>query len=72
MIQLSEQELRTNFDHFDRNKDGEIELDEFINLMIALNAESTHEEMALGFKAIDADSSEAIDFAEFSGWFSNR
>ncbi|MEH6517085.1 MAG: EF-hand domain-containing protein [Halioglobus sp.] len=72
MIQLSEQELRTNFDHFDRNKDGEIELDEFINLMIALNAESTREEMALGFKAIDADSSGAIDFAEFSGWFSNR
>jgi calmodulin len=65
-------ELRQNFDHFDANSDGKIELEEFSRLMDALGASEPGEETLIGFQAIDADGSGVIEFDEFEAWFTDR
>ena len=72
MTDTPSSELRQNFDHFDTNSDGKIELEEFSRLMDALGACGQGEEILIGFRAIDADSSGVIEFDEFEAWFSDR
>ena len=65
-------ELRQNFDHFDANGDGKIDLVEFTRLMDALGACEPGEDPLIGFRAIDADGSGIIEFDEFEAWFSDQ
>ena len=69
MTTISAAELRENFDHFDTNGDGRIELHEFETLMAALGFEGEAEELRLGFRAIDTDHSGLVEFDEFARWF---
>lgn len=71
MAKVSVEELRENFDHFDTDGDGSIELSEFKNLLIALEAIEPGESATIGFKEIDLDNSGTIDFTEFSNWFND-
>ena len=66
------EELEQNFDHFDRDSNGRIDLEEFAALMAALDAGLDRQELEIGFASIDTDRSGAIDFAEFSAWWSAR
>jgi Ca2+-binding EF-hand superfamily protein len=68
MTTKSPEELRENFDHFDSNGDGRIELHEFESLMEALGVEASLEEIG----AIDTDGSGLVDFQEFASWFADR
>ena len=72
MPSISEEELRENFDHFDVNGDGCIQLSEFTALMEALDALEPGENPRIGFEAIDADGSGTIEFEEFAYWFERR
>ena len=72
MTTKSPEELRENFDHFDSNGDGRIELHEFESLMEALGVEASLEEIRVGFGAIDPDGSGLVDFREFANWFADR
>ena len=72
MTTKSPEELRENFDHFDSNGDGRIELPEFESLMEALGVEASLEEIRVGFGAIDTDGSGLVDFREFANWFADR
>jgi Ca2+-binding EF-hand superfamily protein len=69
---VDEEELRENFDHFDRNGDGRLDVAEFEQLMKALDALEPGESAAIGFKAIDTDGSGLLEFDEFARWFSQR
>ena len=72
MNDLSGDELRDNFNHFDRNSDGRIDRTEFIELMKALDAFESEQDADLGFKAIDVDGSGLVEFDEFARWFASR
>jgi calmodulin len=52
---MDEEELRENFDYFDANGDGKLDLREFTGLMKALDALEPGESATLGFRAIDSD-----------------
>ena len=69
---MDEEELRENFDYFDANGDGKLDLGEFTGLMKALDALEPGESAALGFRAIDADGSGEVEYDEFVRWFSQR
>lgn len=66
------EELREIFDHFDTNSDGAISATEFAGLLKALDAGTSPEEAAIGFREIDADSGGAIEFDEFVDWWTDR
>ncbi|MFT6680471.1 MAG: Ca2+-binding EF-hand superfamily protein [Haliea salexigens] len=72
MSDVSAQELRENFDHFDSNGDGRIELTEFIALLEGLDALEAGEDPKVGFHAIDSDGSGVVEFDEFVAWFQDR
>ena len=72
MSAIPPEELRQNFDHFDTNNDGKIELAEFARLLEALGAVEPGEDISIGFRAIDTDGSGAVEFNEFEAWFSDR
>ena len=72
MSDISTEELRQNSDHFDINGDGKIELSEFASLMEALGAAEPGEDMTIGFRAIDTDSSGVVEFDEFETWLLDR
>ena len=69
MSDISDDELRENFDHFDTNNDGKLNREEFGRLMEGLGAVEPGADPGRGFSSIDTDGSGAIDFAEFSRWF---
>ena len=69
MREISIEELRENFDHFDANGDGKIDAKEFAALMSALGGDEPGSDAAIGFRAIDSDGSGLIEFDEFSRWF---
>lgn len=65
-------ELRETFTFNDTNGDGVLDLDEFVRLMVALEAGMTLEEARIGFDEIDADRDGAIGFDEFVAWWSDE
>lgn len=72
MNEMSQEELKENFDHFDSDGDGQLEFSEFVCLIQALDADAPDDEARLGFRAIDTDGSGVIEFEEFAQWFSSR
>lgn len=72
MVETSSEELRETFDHFDVNGDGKIDLTEFTQLMAALDAAESEDELVIGFQAIDADGNGQVEFDEFASWFGGR
>jgi Ca2+-binding EF-hand superfamily protein len=69
---ISDEELKENFDYFDSNGDGKLDRKEFASLMEALGAAEPGEDPGLGFSEIDGDRSGKVDFDEFVRWFSAR
>lgn len=69
---LSEQqiaEIKSNFDFFDRDGNGRIELAEFIELLTALAPKTKASHVEEGFKLIDTNNNCYIDFTEFLDWW---
>ena len=62
-------ELRESFDYNDRDGDGRIQLDEFVEMLDELDAEMSESEAETGFKEIDTNEDGRIDFAEFCAWW---
>jgi len=65
-------ELRENFDYNDLNKDGKIELDEFVSMLKELESGTELAEARLGFGEIDTDKDGAIEFDEFIDWWQEK
>ena len=63
------QEIRNNFDFFDKDQNGQIELKEFISLLKVIEPTSSRQQAEEGFKIIDDDHNGVIDFEEFMVWW---
>lgn len=63
------EELRETFDYNDRDEDGSIEVDEFIDMLDELEANMSEEEAKIGFQDIDTNDDGLIDFKEFVAWW---
>jgi len=61
--------IRENFDYFDEDKNGQIEVAEFTRLLKVIEPTSTPEQASDGFNIIDTDHNGSIDFAEFLAWW---
>jgi len=66
------EELEASFDHFDRDNNGRIDLDEFMALIAALDDEIGSAEARIGFSEIDVDGNGSIDLDEFMSWWTSR
>jgi Ca2+-binding EF-hand superfamily protein len=66
---ISDEELKENFEHFDKNGDGKLTRTEFGELMNALGATEPGVDPSRGFSSVDSDGSGGIDFEEFASWF---
>lgn len=62
-------ELRESFDYNDRDGDGRIQRDEFVEMLDELEAEMSAAEAKTGFEDIDTNDDGLIDFAEFCAWW---
>jgi Ca2+-binding EF-hand superfamily protein len=61
--------LREDFTHFDRNRDGFMQFDEFTRFLQTLDAQMSPEELRTGFTEIDTDHDGVIEFEEFVDWW---
>ncbi len=61
--------LREDFAHFDRNCDGRMEFDEFVQFLEAQDAGLSRQELRIGFTEIDTDRNGSIGFDEFLAWW---
>ena len=62
-------EIRRNFDFFDNDHNGTIELNEFVKLLKIIEPTSTKAQAEEGFKLIDEDQNGTIEFDEFIEWW---
>ncbi len=62
-------ELRETFDYNDRDGDGRIEHDEFLEMLDELESEMSEREAKIGFEEIDTNDDGLIDFEEFVAWW---
>jgi len=65
-------ELQEDFEVFDEDHDGLLELGEFAELMDGLGADMTREECRIGFAEIDSNRDGRIQFGEFFDWWTSR
>jgi len=75
MAKLSKEqleELRETFDYNDLDGDGMIELDEFLQMLQELEAETSEREARIGFQEIDTNDDGLIDFKEFIDWWTDN
>ena len=62
-------EIRKDFDFFDRDLNGQIDLHEFIELLTVLSPKTKAGNVQEGFAMIDENGDGFIDFEEFLDWW---
>jgi Ca2+-binding EF-hand superfamily protein len=72
MNKWSTLELRSHFNHVDRDGNGRIDLKEFQVLLKKLGMTRSEQVTRHAFRAIDTDDSGSIDFDEFASWWGNN
>jgi len=68
-LSKSDAELREIFDHFDRDKNGYLEYEEFLGILDTLGFDKDPDLRKLGFEIVDGNSNNRIAFEEFAAWF---
>ncbi len=66
------EELREAFDYNDRNSDGMIQIEEFLEMLEDLEADISDREARIGFQDIDTNDDGLIDFGEFATWWASE
>lgn len=66
------QELKQTFDLFDSDRNGSLSHDEIANVLRSLGMNLSDEDLQSVFVSIDKNSSNAIDFSEFSDWIAEK
>ena len=67
--QASTIELRKHFDFFDDNKDGLIDIGEYIDLLLIMGVDNEPATRARAFAGIDTNGDGFISFDEFIAWW---
>lgn len=62
-------QVKEEFDFFDRDQNGQIELSEFIELLTVLAPKTKASVVSEAFALIDENNDGFIDFAEFLTWW---
>ena len=62
-------EARKEFDFFDQDNNGQIDLREFIELLTVLSPKTKASHVKEGFSLIDGNDDGYIDFDEFLEWW---
>jgi len=62
-------EIHHNFDFFDRDGNGQLDEDEFTELLKIIEPNAKKEEAIKGFAIVDVDGDGSIDFNEFLKWW---
>ncbi|SNY53884.1 EF-hand domain pair [Arsukibacterium tuosuense] len=62
-------EIKSEFEFFDRDGNGQIDIAEFIELLTVLAPKTKANHVDEGFKLIDKNNDGFIDFAEFLEWW---
>jgi Ca2+-binding EF-hand superfamily protein len=71
-MDIDEEELREMFDHFDRDNNNKIDRQEFGELLDALGAGMSDDEVGVGFDVIDSNHNSAIEYSEFREWWGGQ
>lgn len=69
---MSAEDLRPTFDHFDRDKNGVIDFNEFNELLDVLNSDMDEPARRIGFDVIDTDGNGSIEYEEFAAWWTEQ
>merc|ERR1719337_19507 len=64
--------LKQEFDTYDEDRSGYIDVKELRELLEKLGEELTEEELEQAFKELDTDNSGEIEFFEFVEWFTSE
>ena len=62
-------ELRETFEYNDRDGDGRIQVDEFLEMLDELESDISERDAKIGFAEIDTNDDGLIDFEEFVAWW---
>ena len=62
-------EIRKEFEYFDADKNGQIDLTEYIEMLTILSPKTKASHVEEGFNMIDGNSDGYIDFEEFLSWW---
>ncbi|MBT0587182.1 EF-hand domain-containing protein [Alteromonas oceanisediminis] len=62
-------EVRKEFDYFDKDKNGQIDMAEFVELLTILSPKTKANRVQEGFNLIDDNHDGYIDFEEFLEWW---
>ncbi len=62
-------EIREIFDHYDRDKNGEIDAREFARVCEALGMEMEEHELKIALLDVDRDGDEKISWVDFLSWW---
>lgn len=68
----TKEELLETFKHFDRDGNGWIDAQEFKELLYALGAVVTDEEVKTGLDVLDSNRNGRIEFEEFADWWNDQ
>ena len=63
------EQIKDNFEYFDRDENGQIDSDEFLELLKTISPQSTPEQALKGFSIIDENGDGQVDFTEFLAWW---
>jgi Ca2+-binding EF-hand superfamily protein len=64
-------ELRYDFASADRDHDGRIDFQEFVQMLTTLDAQMTEDELRIGFSEVDTNHDGLIDVHEFMEWWTS-
>ena len=66
------EQLRSQFDEFDKDGNGKIDLSEFRELLTTLGEQMEPAAAEALFDGVDSDETGLVDFEEFSKWWTAR
>lgn len=62
-------EIKDNFKFFDRDDNGQIDVEEFTKLLQVISPSTTNEQGIEGFSIVDENEDGHIDLEEFINWW---
>ena len=72
MAELSAEQIRSIFDHYDRDRNGYIDASEWTHFLGVLDPTLSPQEAQAGLLAVDKNHNGRVEFKEFLNWWFSR